>query len=155
MNKPVPDKEDHLTFRETLATTGHDTLKALIIVSGGAAVAYLAFLGHTFEQPERVQTIGAEAVTRLINAMQWYIYSVAAALLCHGFTYASHSAYHYGHRKYYRNDEKGGKRLDRLGDTLMAIAVLLGLVVLCCFVIGSLEAASGFEQALKHFYPKP
>jgi hypothetical protein len=52
-------REKHrLEFRETFAKTGHETLKAPLIVSGGATVAYLTFLGATFGEGNRFKTCG-------------------------------------------------------------------------------------------------
>jgi hypothetical protein len=137
----ITQEQHRLAFRETLAKTGHDTLKALLIVSGGAAVAYLAFLGNAFADANRFQTIGSQAATTLILAMQHYVYSVASALLSYGATYFSHGAYYFN--------------FDRTGHITMTIAVLLGLTCLGLFVYGSLEAAAGFRQAASSVLLKP
>ncbi len=138
---PETTPEQHrLAFRETLAKTGHETLRALLIVSGGSAVAYLAFLGNAFEDVARFKAIGP-ASTTLILAMQHYVYSVASALLCYGVTYFGHGAYYIG-----RN---------RPGNVLMTIALILGLICLGFFVYGSLEAASGFRQAAERVLAMP
>src|SRR6059036_2041989 len=91
------EKEKHrLAFRETFAKTGHETLKALLIVSGGAAVAYLTFLGATFSKDGRFEAFGPQAAVTLILAMRDYILSVASALLCYGFTWFGHGSYYFG-----------------------------------------------------------
>jgi hypothetical protein len=134
------EQEKHrLAFRPLFATTGHDTLKALLIVSGGAAVAYLTFLGATFGQEGRFKSFGPDAAFALVMAMRYYIFSVAAALLCYGFTWFSHGSYYFD--------------FQRTGHVTMAIAVLFGLSCLCLFLFGSLEAASAFAQAAKHLKP--
>src|SRR5438045_2655149 len=100
------EKEKHrLAFRETFAKTGHETLKALLIVSGGAAVAYLTFLGATFSKEGRFEAFGSEAAVTLILAMRDYIFGVASALLCYTFTWFSHGLYYFG--------------LDRTGHVIM------------------------------------
>lgn len=134
------EKEKHrLAFRETFATTGHDTLKALLIVSGGAAVAYLTFLGATFSKDGRFEAFGSQAAVTLILAMRDYILAVASALLCYAFTWFSHGSYYFGR--------------DRAGHVMMAIAVFFGLACIGLFVFGSLQAASAFEQAAQHLIP--
>jgi len=62
-----------LEFRDTFAKTGHETLKAMLIVSGGAAVAYLTFLGITFGNKMLLDMIGIPALGTLIFAMQCFI----------------------------------------------------------------------------------
>lgn len=149
LNKPPatqlsPDEAHRRAFRETFAATGHETLKALLIVSGGAAVAYLAFLGNAFSEVDRFKAIGNEAATTLILAMQYYVYSVAAALLCYGCTFFSHGAYYY--------------KREKAGNVFMSFAALLGVLCLVLFVVGSVEAASGFRAAASKVLqtsPKP
>ena len=131
------EQEYHrLAFRTIFATTGHDTLKALLLVSGGAAVAYLTFLGATFGQEGRFKAFGPEAAVILVLAMRYYIFSVAAALLCYGFTWFSHGFYYFD--------------LQRAGNTTMTLAVIFGFACLGFFLFGSLEAASAFTQAAKN-----
>jgi hypothetical protein len=61
-------REKHrLEFRETFAKTGHETLKALLIVSGGATVAYLTFLGATFGEENRFKTFGLNKGVGYLN----------------------------------------------------------------------------------------
>lgn len=50
-------------MREILAATGHSTLKAFLTVSGGAAVAFLAFLGAVFKEPQILERIGAASAS--------------------------------------------------------------------------------------------
>lgn len=134
------EREKHrLQFRETFAKTGHETLRALLLVSGGAAVAYLTFLGATFGEENRFKAFGPEAAVALILAMRYYILSVASALLCYGFTWFSHGSYYFD--------------LEWTGHVTMAIAVVFGFACLGLFVFGSLEAASAFGQAAKHLFP--
>lgn len=129
-------RKHRLEFRETFAKTGHETLRALLIVSGGAAVAYLTFLGTMFGDPAWTGTFGATAAGTLIGAMRYYILSVACALLCYGFTWLSHGCYYFD--------------MPRSGHAAMALAVLAGLVCFGLFVVGSLQAATAFGQAAGH-----
>lgn len=131
------EQEKHrLAFRPTFATTGHDTLKALLLVSGGAAVAYLTFLGATFGREGRFKSFGPDAAVTLVGAMRFYIFSVASALLCDGFTWLSHGSYYFA--------------FQRIGHVTMVLAVLFGFTCLGFFLGGSLEAASAFAEAAKH-----
>jgi hypothetical protein len=131
------EREKHrLEFRETFAKTGHETLKALLIVSGGAAVTYLTFLSAIFGKEGRFETFGAEAVTVLVLAMQYYILSVASALLSYVFTWFSHGFLYFN--------------LKLACQVTMAIYVIFGFLCLGLFVFGSLEAISAFKLAAKH-----
>jgi hypothetical protein len=134
------EKEKHrLAFRETFAKTGHETLKALLIVSGGAAAAYLAFLGSTFSKEGRFEAFGSQAAVTLVLAMRDYILGVASALLCYIFTWFSHGSYYFA--------------LDRTGHVIMVIAVFFGFACIGLFVVGSLHAAWAFEQAAQRLIP--
>lgn len=136
---PEEEEKHRLAFRETFAKTGHETLKALLIVSGGAAAAYLTFLGATFSKDGRFEAFGSDAAVTLILAMRDYILGVASALLCYTFTWFSHGSYY---RKY-----------ERTGNFMIVIAIIFGFSCIGFFVFGSLQAASAFGQAAQHLVP--
>jgi hypothetical protein len=117
------DEEDRRAFRQIFAETGHRTLNALLIVSGGAAVSFMTFLGTAMAQP-------GVPIEGLLSAMQMFVASVAGAVLAHGFTYGSHMSFHFDRRL--------------LGNWLMALAMGAGLACVVLFVLGSLAAMSAF-----------
>ena len=117
------DEEDRRAFRQIFAETGHRTLNALLIVSGGAAVSFMTFLGTAMTQP-------GTPIAGLLSAMQFFVASVAAAVLAHGFTYGSHMAFHFDRRT--------------LGTWLMGFAMGAGVVCIVLFVVGSMSAMSAF-----------
>jgi hypothetical protein len=117
------DEGDRRAFRQIFAETGHRTLNALLIVSGGAAVSFMTFLGTAMTQP-------GVPVEGLLSAMQLFVASVAGAVLAHGFTYGSHMSFHFDRRS--------------LGKWLMGFAMGAGLACIVLFVLGSLAAMSAF-----------
>ena len=48
--KSQSDEEYRREFREIFAETGHRTLNALLIVTGGATVAFLTFIGTCLKE---------------------------------------------------------------------------------------------------------
>jgi hypothetical protein len=125
--------QDHLEFRKVFAETGHRTLNALLIVSGGAAVSFMTFLGNAFKEHDVAMRVGATATHGFVWAMQFFIASVACAVLAHGTTYASHGLYYF-HR-------------DKAGAWLMGVTVLLGLSCILSFCLGSYAATRAFKEA--------
>ena len=126
------DEEYRREFRTIFAETGHRTLNALLIVSGGAAVSFLTFLGGAVQESQVAMKIGPDAVRGFILAMQLFLGSVACCVVAHGTTYFSHAAYHFRHH--------------RTGLTFMLITVLLGFVCVSSFVYGGYAAIAAFER---------
>ena len=127
------DEQYRKEFRPILAETGHKTLNALLIVSGGAVIAFLTFLGAAFQHREIAARIAPQAIQGFIQAMQFFVWSVLIGVLAHGITYLSHGAYHL--------------RWERIGNVLAAFAIVLGILWLCAFAGGSLVAISAFRLA--------
>jgi hypothetical protein len=130
---PKTDKQDHVEFRKVFAETGHRTLNALLIVSGGAAVSFMTFLGNALKEREVALRVGPAATSGFVFAMQLFIASVACAVLAHGTTYASHGFYYF-HK-------------DTAGAWLMGVTILLGLACILSFCLGSYAATRAFEHA--------
>ncbi|MFL5066860.1 MAG: hypothetical protein ACJ8ED_19625 [Xanthobacteraceae bacterium] len=120
-------------FREIFAETGHRTLNALLIVSGGAAVSFLTFLGSAVKEVGAVQQVGSTATRGFILAMQLFIAAVVSCIVAHGTTYFSHGAYHFRH--------------DRTGHVLMGVTIFLGFACVGMFVYGSYAAIDAFAHA--------
>ena len=99
---------------ETFSKTGHQTLNALLIVSGGVAASFLAFLGATFREPAILQRIGTGAADSFVEAMRFFVFSILLCLAAHGTTFLSHAAY-------YGRKEKAGKILMVMTSVLMRI----------------------------------
>jgi len=52
------DEGDRREMRAIFSETGHRTLNALLIVSGGATVAFMSFLGAAVQEPQLAIRIG-------------------------------------------------------------------------------------------------
>jgi hypothetical protein len=88
------DEGDRRAMRVIFTETGHRTLNALLIVSGGATVTFLTFLGQAAQQTSLAPRIGVTAVRGLADAMEFFFDSLLCAVVAHGTTYASHAGYH-------------------------------------------------------------
>ena len=153
MNYRDIEKQHDLDFRDVFAKTGHETLRALLIVSGGAAIAYLSFLGISLGDQARFEEFGLEALNNLILAMREYISSVTAAVLCYGCSYFAHGAYYFSDK----GIEFGGFDKTSVRRSLMWIAN--GAAFVCCisgfaclwfFVKGSWIAGAAFTSAAEN-----
>jgi hypothetical protein len=122
-------------FRTIFADTGHRTLNALLIVSGGAAVSFLTFIGSSLTAPGVAARIGTDATEGFAFAMQLFVGSVACCVLAHGLTYLSHAAYYF--------------QYNRSGNALMGVVVVLCVACIATFVYGSYAAIEAFGHAAK------
>jgi hypothetical protein len=122
-------------FRAIFAETGHRTLNALLIVSGGATIAFLSFLGSAFKEGDVIARIGPSAAKGFIVALQFFVASVACCVLAHGTTYLGHGAYHF--------------RRDKTGLVLMVITAVLALASISAFVYGSYAAIDAFGGSIE------
>jgi hypothetical protein len=133
MERREEKRQDHLEFRKVFAETGHRTLNALLLVSGGAAVSFMTFLGNALKEREVAVRVGTDATNGFVFAMQLFIASVACAVIAHGTTYASHGFYYF--------------HQDLAGRWLMGLTILLGLACILAFCLGSYAATRAFEHA--------
>jgi len=137
------DEGDRREMRVIFTETGHRTLNALLIVSGGATVAFLTFLGGAVQQPDLAPRIGAVATKGFAEAMTFFFLSVLYAVLAHGTTYASHAAHHYSAT--FSRKPRAHRLFRWLGQILM-----WGTVIVCvvCFIYlwrGGFWAIKGFN----------
>lgn len=109
---------------EVVVQSGRETLRAFVLVSGGAAVALIALVG----------AIGASEptlATGLAGACAWYLAAVTAGVFSTGLTFLSHTAFYLAR---WRDD----KVLYFTGTGLMVAAIAVGLGNILCFLAGSM-----------------
>lgn len=126
---------DRQEFRKIFADTGKGTLNALLIVSGGATISFLSFLGNAVKEGGIANRIGDSATAGFIPAMQWFVASVSLCVLGHGTTYFSHGAYYF--------------RYERTGAAFAIVTIVLELACVGAFVYGSFAAINAFTDAAK------
>jgi hypothetical protein len=130
------DVDYQKTRREIFAETGHRTLNALLIVSGGAAVTFLTFLGSALgalAEHGDAQVVGEGSIRGFVLALQMYVSSVTCCITAQGVTYLGQAAYHF-----YK---------DKLGFKLMVLSAVISVISILAFVVGSVAAISAFGDA--------
>jgi len=123
------DESDRREVRTIFANTGHGTLNALLIVSGGATVAFLTFLGNAAQQETLVSRIGEAATRDFASALGHFFWSVLLSVLAWGTTYASHAGHHYSAS--FERDSKTSRVCYWVGVAFMVTTVL---VCVFCFL---------------------
>ena len=126
--------QERAELRKFFVETGHKALNALLLVSGGTAIAFLTFLGAAVKDIALVENVGTAAASGFVLSLQAYVLSVALAVLSHGTTFLSHACYH--------------ERYDRSGYLLMVITILLGFACFGAFAVGSYSAINALQQTL-------
>ena len=114
-------------FRQVIAL-GQSTLKSMMLINGGAAVALLAFLGNLITRAGSSQTIVAFA-----GSMRLFVIGVFLAAVAYATTYFSQLFY---------DGEKDWQR--RTGLVFHVVTSLVGAASLAAFLWGALAAYIGF-----------
>ena len=114
-------------FKQVIAL-GQSTLKSMMLINGGAAVALLAFLGNL------LNTSSARAfLLPFANSLRFFVLGVFLAAVAHALTYLS--------QLFYACDKVWQKRV---GLVLHVLTVLAGAGALLTFFCGASYAYGGF-----------
>jgi len=124
---------DKLRFT-TFTTTGHETLKALLFVSGGASALFMAFFGTFFGSRIALAEALPANVQSLADATIYFLLSVSVCMLAYGMTFLSHFAFY--------------KHWTRSGTVLMVITGLLGITSLCSVVVACIKVIDGIQALM-------
>ncbi len=83
-------KEQDIELFKSVITSGQNTLRASMLLHGGAAVALLAFIGHLVVNPSTKSLVGQFA-----PIMTCFLIGVLNVVVCHGITYLTQYCYHH------------------------------------------------------------
>ncbi|MBI4619198.1 MAG: hypothetical protein HY739_03385 [Desulfobacterales bacterium] len=83
-------KEQDIELFKSVITSGQNTLRASMLLHGGAAVALLAFIGHLVVNPN-TKTL----VSQFAPIMTCFLIGVLTVVVCHGITYLTQYCYHH------------------------------------------------------------
>lgn len=136
------DEGDRRAMREIFAETGHSTLNALLIVSGGATVTFMTFLGGAIQQPNLVALVGSAATRGFADAIEFFFRSLLYAVAAHGTTYASHAAFHYSAT--FRRSQPLSRVFNLIGQLFMWGTVLVCALCFWQLLNGGFSAIGAF-----------
>ena len=124
----------------TVVSTGQSTLKAHLIMNGGASVAFLSFIGKAIEQEKLNEAAGST----FTSAMQWFILGTFCAVFAYGLIFATNCL------SYYKDQKIHTSCPTRIGGKTVFLFFILTPVVGSCsllfFLVGSLQAMHGFSK---------
>lgn len=83
-------KEQDIELFKSVITSGQNTLRACMLLHGGAAVALLAFIGHLVANPST-----KILVNQFAPIMTCFLIGVLNVVVCHGITYVTQYCYHH------------------------------------------------------------
>ena len=136
------DEGDRRQVRAIFSETGHRTLNALLIVSGGATVTFMTFLGAAVEQPNLAARIGNAATQSFADALKYFFMSVLFSVLAHGTTYASHAGHHYSAT--FSRNRAAYRWMHVVGQVFMWLTVVIGVYCFWYLWRGGFSAITGF-----------
>ena len=120
---------------EQAVANANATLRSLLLINGGAAVALLAFIGSLISSDE-VQL--APSIDMLTAPLMWFAWGVSASVLGMAFAYITNYSIS-GHAfALYREDPKAEKKWLRIAIPFQVAAILVAIASLSCFVLGIL-----------------
>jgi hypothetical protein len=108
------------------------TIKSLILINGGAAVALLAFIGHL--ATANTAETGTPTVHAFAAPLLWFVTGVWTAALFGGFVAAAQKLYTH---EMYANEEKSKRAWKFWANGFVAVSVVLGVCSLSAFATGS------------------
>ncbi len=126
---------------KAVVNIGLSTLKALLIMNGGASVAFLTLIGKAIEHKD---AFNEAAVTTFTSAMQWFIYGTFFGVLAYGFIFGTTCLSYERERKISKN------RQTHIGENMVRFVYCVTLVF-GCFSLGSFlwaswQAVDGFRE---------
>ncbi|HKQ20244.1 MAG TPA: hypothetical protein VJW75_10915 [Candidatus Eisenbacteria bacterium] len=135
--KDAKDAQDLATkMLDVFAKTGHDSLRALLLVSAGSVVVFLPFFGALI----CADRFGLKTALGFEDTFLWFVRSVVFCLLCYALSFLSHASYY--HKK------------NRLGNWLTVGAFVLGLFSIGSIGYGGFSGWRGLK-ALEKADPPP
>jgi heme/copper-type cytochrome/quinol oxidase subunit 3 len=124
---------DKLGFT-TLITTGHESLKALLVISVGASALFMTFFGTFFGNRIAAGEALPLNVQSLADATIYLLIIVSVCMLSHGVAFLSHFAYY--------------ERCKKAGTSLMITAGLFALASLVFVILACINVIDGITEIL-------
>jgi len=140
------NRSDKITQREYLdvfAKTGHDALQALLVVSCGSAVSFLALLGVLLGS-EKLAPLVRSALPDFQSAISLFIYSIMCSLLAYVLSFISHASFYL--RLGCEDKPPQSRALGAIAHGLTGSAVLVEMACLAFFMMGGFQAARGLSN---------
>ncbi len=122
----MPPVQTQIEILKVVAESGQSALKALLLLNGGAAIAFLAFLGAAFKG----SGVGPEQAAAFGFVMRCFLVGAFFSVCASGTTYLSNLI-----------QSLGGHWP---GIAVLVFTVILGIVSLGAFSVGGWAAADAF-----------
>ena len=129
---------------ETAVSNGQSALKALLILNGGAAIAFLSFMGTTFQRTQ----MNPEVLDYFVSALWGFILGAFAAVLSAGAIFLT-NCFSFGQHV------SPSKIFSKLSNLFFVLTCVIGLAAFGSFVYGGVEATIGFKAAVGKVAPVP
>jgi hypothetical protein len=129
-----------------LSTT---TLKGLLVINGGAAVALLGFAASASSQSGATQL----SFLSLASSLRWFALGVASSVLASGIAYvvmylqaALVQSYELYHEEPFVQSGKNSARLRITTNTAHILAVVVSISSLLCFLLGTHAVSTAISR---------
>jgi hypothetical protein len=145
---------ESLALLNSVLVTGQTAIRAILLLSGGASVAVLAFMGHLLTNPGSpvIKLAGP-----MLAALELFVLSTAFAGLTAGLTYFCQWRYRCEAETRYpeviKRSLKGEECKDLYkfgwGDFLQLVTCAVGIAAFVLFIMGCLDAGDAMRKGLE------
>jgi hypothetical protein len=126
---------------DTAVKSGQATLKALLILNGGATIAFLNFMQNVLQKP----AVNQHAGEFFIAAMQWFIWGTFCAVLSFGTIFITNCLS-------LISGNRTASVFYRASSVFFGVTLLVGLCSFGFFLYASTEAVRGFRVVGSVFF---
>ena len=132
---------------KAVVKTGESTLKALLIMNGGASIAFFGFIGKAMDYRADIDQATASTLT---SALKWFIYGTFCAVLASGLIFTTNGLSYHSDRKIFTGIIHS---IVKHGSTLFLIlTIVAGACSLYFFVLASTQAVDGFKEVGRQLF---
>jgi hypothetical protein len=125
----VDDDVTAASIYQTAVSNGQSALKALLILNGGAAIAFLSFMGVAIQRAQ----LKPDVLEYFVFALWGFIFGAFAAVLSAGAIFLTNCCSY--------------KNWTGAANFFFGVTCLIGLLAFAGFVYGGVEATAGFRAA--------
>ena len=123
-----PAEVDKVKKYDTVVSSGHSALRALLTMNGGAIIVFLTFIGHLLDKQG---AIPQQSMRIFVTALLWFIAGIFFALLSYGSIFVTNCF--------------SSINWHKTSNGAFVVTLLCGLGSLAGFLAGSWRAVEAFQ----------
>jgi len=138
----------------SVITSGQNTIRSILLVSGGALIAIIAFINNMID--DNLSIFKFVIMKYVFWSFGLFITSIVLGLILSGIVYLNQCIFHMEERErvnIYQMRMVNNKNIDipnrRLGIRLQYVSIAIGILAILAFLSGCLVAFYGYYQVVE------